>query len=282
MNRFGIEVYSGKVYKKKIIFDRPFFLPHSCILILKSGEISFERQLQFSNINTPILTFIDREMVYEFSHISDDIEAYIIAVSLPFFDAVSKKINTLNLYNFFKANRGFHYDLSPFQVDEFFNYSIALQTIINNADNHKNVENLLKVMFEGLLYLFSDLIDDLDHIQDKMSRQELITLTFLRNVEKLFKEEKNVRYFANLQSITVRYLSATLKSTINKTAQEIINEFQIKEAMALLVDTDHTLAKIAEILGFCDRFTFSHFFKRNTDISPSKYRTYFKNKHSLH
>lgn len=72
--------------------------------------------------------------------------------------------------------------------------------------------------------------------------------------------------------MTVRHLSETLKNVLGKTASKIILEFQIKEAKAILLNTDKSISEIATELGFSDSFTFSHFFKQHLSISPSQYR----------
>ncbi|MGB3064189.1 hypothetical protein [Sphingobacterium thalpophilum] len=51
---------------------------------------------------------------------------------------------------------------------------------------------------------------------------------------------------------------------MGKTSLQIVNEFLIKEAMALLADTDTTIAYMADNLGSAESQSLYHFFKRNT------------------
>lgn len=278
MNKHGITVYDGNEYRKLIAFDRPFFPPSSSLFIMKKGTIEFERQLQFIRITEPIVAFIDHKVVYEFSHISEDVEAYIISISKEFYDAISLKFNTLHVYHYFKSQRGKHFPVDEIQLNEFFSFASLLQNILKNAQRHKNLHELLDTIFAGLVQLLASFMDEVPTFSKKISRQELIALTFLQNVELHFKDQKYVQFYAEKQFITVRYLSETLKKTIGKTGLEIINEFQLKEAMALLADTDHSIADITENIGFSDIQTFHHFFKRHTGISPSQYRLHFSQK----
>ena len=85
-------------------------------------------------------------------------------------------------------------------------------------------------------------------------------------------KEKNVKFYADKQCLTVRHLSETVKNVIGKTASQIILEFQLKEAKAILLDTDKSIYQIATELGFSDSYTFGHFFKRHERISPSQFR----------
>ncbi|PZU13009.1 MAG: hypothetical protein DI622_14580 [Chryseobacterium sp.] len=275
MNQIGIAVYNGKEYRKQIAFNRPFFPPYSSLFILKQGTISFERQLQFIKISEPVIAFIDHTVVYEFSEISDDTEAYIVSISKEFYENISLKFNTIKVFHFFKKQRGKHFFINQNQLDEFFTFAHLLETIIKNADLHQNINKLIEINFSGLVQLLISFIDKIDTFVHKTSRQEQIVLTFLQNVELYLKEEKKVDFYAKKQSITVRYLSQTLKQTIGKTGLEIITEFQLKEAMALLVDTEKNIKEIADVLKFSDSQTFSHFFKRLTGITPNQYRNHF-------
>lgn len=53
---------------------------------------------------------------------------------------------------------------------------------------------------------------------------------------------------------------------------ELHNRLRLNQACTYLANSGHTLAEIAERLGFYDQSHFSHFFKRKMKRSPSEYR----------
>lgn len=53
---------------------------------------------------------------------------------------------------------------------------------------------------------------------------------------------------------------------------EYVKRCRLETAMTLLTNTERGVDEIAEATGFCDRFAFSHFFKRMTGRSPRDFR----------
>jgi AraC-like DNA-binding protein len=58
----------------------------------------------------------------------------------------------------------------------------------------------------------------------------------------------------------------------NQTPYAYLQKLRINNAEILLLNTSKNISDIALQCGFCDVYTFSHAFKKNTGISPSKYR----------
>ncbi len=57
------------------------------------------------------------------------------------------------------------------------------------------------------------------------------------------------------------------------TPNEYIIRTRLHEADSLLLFSDHSIARIAEILGYPDEFAFSHQFKSRRGLSPRNYRS---------
>ena len=275
MEHNTLEVFSGLEYREKIAFHRPFFPEASSIFILKSGKIVFEKGLQLVEISTPVISFFDASMVYEFSHISDDLDAYVISFSPEYYNSLSERLKTLKAYHYFKSNIGKAFPVNDVQLAEIFPLVNALQQIIRNRELHKESKELTDNLFYAVTQVISDYLEVKDTAKPSVSRAESITLTFLQNVEANFRQHKKVEFYAEKQFVTVRHLSVILKTTVGKTALQIINEIVQKEAMALLAGTDKNITEIADHLGFADSQSFHHFFKRLTGITPVQYRKHF-------
>jgi AraC-like DNA-binding protein len=84
-----------------------------------------------------------------------------------------------------------------------------------------------------------------------------------------------VNDYSELLNITPRRLSELCKRCANKSAKEIINGQIIAEAKRLLQFSSHSVKEIAYLLNFGASEQFSHFFKKNTAISPANYRSNF-------
>src|SRR5690606_17940927 len=75
----------------------------------------------------------------------------------------------------------------------------------------------------------------------------------------LFQATKKCRILriASMCYITTPFIRS--KKAMRKTSLQIVNEFLIKEAMAVLADTATTIAYVADNLGFAESHSFYHF-----------------------
>lgn len=109
---------------------------------------------------------------------------------------------------------------------------------------------------------------------------ERIKNLFLELLERQFpidKEHGKINFrtaseFAKQLNIHVNHLNKALKETIGKTTTQIISERLLQEAKILLRQTDLNISEIAYALGFSEATHFNNFFKKRTQISPSKFR----------
>ncbi|MCE7040399.1 AraC family transcriptional regulator [Dyadobacter sp. CY312] len=79
--------------------------------------------------------------------------------------------------------------------------------------------------------------------------------------------------YADKLSVHINHLNKTLKLITAKTTTELINERILREAKILLKHTDWSISQIAFSLGFDESSHFSKFFKKQTGIAPSPFRT---------
>ncbi len=106
----------------------------------------------------------------------------------------------------------------------------------------------------------------------KVTRKEETTVRFLKLLPDHFKEERSIKYYADLLFVTPKYLSEIIKETTGKTAGYFIDEMVVLEAKVLLKNAALSIAQIADALHFSDQFSFSKFFKRIAGVTPSAYR----------
>lgn len=105
-----------------------------------------------------------------------------------------------------------------------------------------------------------------------LSRKEELARRFHDLLMQHFKEQRSVQFYADALSITPKYLSELLKEVEGKNASELIDDAVILEAKVMLKSTQNTVAQVAYGLHFSDAAAFNKFFKKQTSISPSKYR----------
>lgn len=96
--------------------------------------------------------------------------------------------------------------------------------------------------------------------------------TFLALVEKHIADRKQVSLYAALMNLSPYQLNEITKSSVGKTASEIINEYIILEAKRYLLATTNQVKDIADLLGYEDISYFIRFFKKHTGKTPEQFR----------
>jgi len=83
---------------------------------------------------------------------------------------------------------------------------------------------------------------------------------------------RTVRDFADKLSIHANHLNHSVKEVTSKTSSQIISGRIMREAEALLINTDWDVSEIAYALGFEYPSHFSNFFRKNGKFSPKEFR----------
>lgn len=107
-----------------------------------------------------------------------------------------------------------------------------------------------------------------------------ITAVFTELLERQFPIEspsqrftlRSARDFAEQLAVHVNHLNRAIRTTTGKTTTEHIFERVAGEAMALLKHTNWNISEISYALGFEEPTHFNHFFKKQTNMTPSAFR----------
>lgn len=107
-----------------------------------------------------------------------------------------------------------------------------------------------------------------------------ISTLFIELLERQFPIESDVQKiqlktpldFATALGIHINHLNKVLKETTGRSTTEIINSRLAEEAKILLRQTQWNVSEIAFALGFEEVAHFSNFFKKQTTLSPLKFR----------
>lgn len=107
-----------------------------------------------------------------------------------------------------------------------------------------------------------------------------ITAVFTELLERQFPIEsptqrftlRSARDFAEQLAVHVNHLNRAIRLTTGKTTTEQIFERLASEAKALLKHTNWNISEISYCLGFEEPAHFNHFFKKQTNVTPSAFR----------
>jgi AraC-like DNA-binding protein len=99
-------------------------------------------------------------------------------------------------------------------------------------------------------------------------------------VDEHFKEKVQVAEYAEMLHVTPGHLNDTVKSTIGRSAKQIIDAKRIMEAKRLLFWQKHSVKQIAGELNFDDDAYFSRFFKKHTGQTPALFQKTIREKYN--
>lgn len=89
-------------------------------------------------------------------------------------------------------------------------------------------------------------------------------------IDRFFREEKRVVFYAERLNISANYLNILCRKNLNVSATGLIQQRVLLEAKRLLLGTELSIKEIAFELGFIDHAYFSNFFKAQTGITPTE------------
>ncbi|WP_265129852.1 AraC family transcriptional regulator [Chryseobacterium oranimense] len=95
---------------------------------------------------------------------------------------------------------------------------------------------------------------------------------FLQLIDKHFKTERSVSFYADQLSISANYLNIVCKKNLNASASSLIQDRILLEAKRLLKVSEMSVKDIVYDLGFYDHASFSKFFKAQTGMTPSQFK----------
>jgi AraC family transcriptional activator of pobA len=180
----------------------------------------------------------------------------------------------IEAFEFFSSQNNPHLQLTPEETDGLWQLLLLLQKKKELQAVHSFRKEIIYQAF-GLFMLetVALLKNNIDHSNLKLTRKEDLVMRFMKLLKEHFREERSVRYYADQLYISPKHLTKTVKEVTGKTGGELIDEMVVIEAKLLLDYLGHSIANVAESLHFSDQFSFSKYFKKQTGITPTAYRS---------
>ncbi len=126
----------------------------------------------------------------------------------------------------------------------------------------------LKVALTEALYLLP-----VDVHRSKSSTAARLTRAFQRTLEQHYREMRQVTEYAAKLGVTSNHLVKAVRSTVGKTPKQMLQARLLLEAKRLLAHSDASIGEIGQLLHFKDDTSFSRWFRNQTQIAPSQFRS---------
>jgi len=244
-------------------------------ICLSTGANLFHYADKTLRVDGTSLLFFNPHTPYKWEPLSDDNVGYFCIFKEAFFS--EKLRSNLGTLPVFAANGKPFYLLNIEQSA--FIASVFTKMIAEVDGNYKYKQDLLLSYVTELIYYALKLepSEELYQTPDSRSRITNLFVDLLDRQFPIISPQdrlllRSPKDYAQHLYLHVNYLNDAVKTTTGKTTSKLIAERVITEAKIMLKHTDWNVAQVGYALGFEDAAHFNHFFKKNADISPARYR----------
>lgn len=156
-------------------------------------------------------------------------------------------------------------------------YNATMMEALQTAQWHENpLRAKMMYSYAYLLYCcMMPVLEDSEVVfkqQKSVSHQKEIYFRFMELVQALYREHRDVEYYARRMDLSPKYLSKVINEESGSTALKWIENYVILEAKALLKQGGMNIQQVSERLHFNNQNSFGKFFKRCVGVSPKTYR----------
>ena len=131
------------------------------------------------------------------------------------------------------------------------------------------------IVFEYIkifIYEAGHILDESTSNPNLSKKERSITNSFFHLIERGFKQNRKVEFYADEIGISAKHLALVIKKTTGKHPSEWMENYALLEAKKLLKSTDESIQTISYDLNFATPSHFSRFFKGKTGMTPNEFR----------
>lgn len=235
------------------------------------GEARYTLDTEERVVKPNDVIIISEGQVVDNSWYSPDLSGVAIMMSENFFNEIVKGVHELSsLFLFSRSHPVF--GLMPNEVDSIIAYFQLIARKVADSSHHFRRQVVCSLM-GAMIYDISQVMRRVQQtgVQRK-TRAESIFTEFIQLVERHFRTERRVGWYAQQLCITPKYLSETVKNISQRTPNEWIDKYVTLELRVQLTTTSKSIKEIAESLHFPNQSFLGKYFKEHVGISPSAYR----------
>ncbi len=243
-------------------------------IMLVIGDIEMSYADKVVSVKKQAIFFSNPQIPYKCQNLERIKEGFFCIFNQDFFH----KFGDINQYSVFQPNGDHVFELTDEQVRQISSIYKKMFEEINSDYFHK-YDVLRNLVFE-LLHFAMKTQPLAQFVKQPINASQRIATLFLELLERQFPIDENhpsvnlraASNFANQLNIHVNHLNRAVKETTLKTTTQLIAERILQEAKILLKHSHWNVSEITYALGFTEVTHFNNFFKKHTQLNPSKFR----------
>lgn len=261
----------GAIGRFPVQLTRPFHTFGVGLIVCDRGGFRFSIDSKSYEARAGETVFLPSDVLFQVRESSDDLVAYVLIYKVePIRDVLGNVVQSLRLYS----------NLSPdkyyvWRTGEEENVVRYMRLLEKNRDGREEPFDFYerKLLLLSLTYRLCSIFHRKLMAGGSVgARRTEIFLRLIQLIDQYYMSERGVEFYADKLCLSPKYLSGLSKSICGYTVQELVFKEIVRKSMALLNGTSKTVLEISEELNFPSASSFGTFFKKQTGLSPQKYR----------
>ncbi|MDR1592510.1 MAG: AraC family transcriptional regulator [Prevotellaceae bacterium] len=209
------------------------------------------------------------QRIFEIQEYTPDFKPIVFIMKQSFWNQNDSFLEVVKLQQYFFKENGIKL------TEDMMNETITIYGLIKNKIEKKMPfsRQIIQQYINVLSYnVYALLQQQMQKTMDKQPTKEYVFEQFIRLVERYYRQQHGIEFYADRLHLTGKYLSALIRSASGKTAAEWIREYLIMEAKTLLKSGKMSIQQVSNELNFYDQSHFGVFFKKYVGCSPRAYQ----------
>lgn len=270
----GLQVYIYKNLAPITVFNELLNADHFSVLSVNSGSLSIKIDNKDVTVFENELLIIPIQSSCEILTMSKQLQICLISCTPDFIFENNIRRLHIGYFDFYTRKLPSKIYIKDKELQHLVFLFEQLYQKKRKSSKQIFKEEILLLSFNLFLYVLAEKHSSyLQQLNENFTIKEKLLIQFFKILEMNCREQHNVKYYADVLSMTPSNLTKIIKELTQKTAKQFIDQATVLEAENLLQNTDISISNISEELQFTDSSAFSNFFKRHTSLSPSEYRS---------
>lgn len=250
------------------LYGESYIAPDLLIVLCHQGKV-WGRDMITELCGTHDVGILLPEQIFTAWQASDDYRATMVAVSRQFYD------HLMLSYPYTRQTPRYRRHPNTHLTDEQYNSVLDAISLLRTITNTQSVHRA--EMLSNLLAILINMIGEY-HVSNNpqninLSSNELLFNRFYDALMQHHRESHEVTYYARLCCLSPKHFSEVIRHETGIGASEWIATYITMRAKSLLDSyRDYTIQQISDHLGFSEQSAFTRFFKRQTGMTPSRFR----------
>lgn len=238
----------------------------------REGYFELEIDGQFHHFSRSVLFVHRPNQVIRNVKASESIKLYMVCFKPSFLGVLNENIFTVKNKSFLSDGVASYIPLAKKDYKRLSYIFKHIYTLYKSLQK-KTREYFARSLTSVLIYETDDILNKYIEGSDVVINQtDKLVLGFKQLVYANYIHERTVSFYASMLNISPSHLYATVKNRTGHSPSHFIHLQLLNEAKRLLNYSDLSISEIAYRLNFSSPYSFSKFFKNQTNLSPAKYR----------